>query len=169
VTELAPGTGYEVGPVRAERPELQFLFDYWQARRGDRVLPSRADLNIRDLKAQLGWVSMLDVLPAENDFRYRLIGTRVVAYFAADPTGRTVTEAFSPVPAAGAMVLTLLRMVAAQRVVIRTWGNLAWMGNDFEDFESLFLPFSDDGETVNMIMNPFVFDSRSNYLSRQAL
>jgi len=129
-------------------------------------MPSRGDLIVRELKDHLGWFSLLDVLPEADDFRYRLVGTRVAAYFRADGTGKTVTEVFAPVPAAREMMLALLRSVARQGIVVRTWGNLAWMGNDFEDFESLFLPFSDDGATVNMIMNPFVFD-RAQILSRR--
>lgn len=158
MVELAPGTGYQVNPARVERPELQYLFDYWNDKRRGRAMPSRADFALRELKPQLGWLSLLDVLPEGNDFRYRLVGTRIARYFRSDTTGKTVTEAFAPVPAAREIMLALLRSVASQASVVRTWGNLGWMGNNFEDFESLFLPLSDDGVTVNMIMNPFVFD-----------
>jgi hypothetical protein len=158
LVQLAPGTGYEVNPAGVQRPELRFLFDYWNDKRRDRPMPSRADLALRELKTQLAWLTLLDVPPEGTDFRYRLIGTRVARYFRNDSTGKTVTEAFATVPAAREMMLVLLGTVATQAVVVRTWGNLAWMGNDFEDFESLFLPFSDDGATVNMIMNPFVYD-----------
>jgi hypothetical protein len=158
LVELAPGTGYETSPAIAKRPELQFLLDYWQAKRGERAMPSRADISIRELKAQLCWISLIDVLPDKDDFRYRLVGTRIVQYFHSDTTGKTVTEAFGSAPEAGVMMLGMLRNVASNRIVVRSFGNLAWMGNDFEDFESLFLPFSDDGTTVNMIMNPFVYD-----------
>jgi len=158
LVELAPGTGYETNPASAKRPELQFLLDYWQAKRGDRAMPSRADISIRELKAQLCWICLLDVLPGADDFRYRLIGTRIVQYFRSDTTGKTVSEAFAAVPEAGAMMLGMLRNVARDRQVVRSFGNLAWMGNDFQDFESLFLPFSDDGTSVTMIMNPFVYE-----------
>jgi hypothetical protein len=165
LAELAPNTGYEINPARAQRPELQFLYEYWQSKRAGRVMPPRAELKIRELKAHLGWISLIDVLP--DDFRYRLIGTRITAYFRTDTTGQTVTETFARVPKAGAMMLALLKAVASQGIAIRTYGNLSWMGNDLEDFESLFLPFSDDGKTVNMIMNPFVFDQARVYLNRQ--
>jgi hypothetical protein len=158
LVELAPGTGYETEPAHVTRPELRFILDYWQAKRGTRAMPSRADIALRELKGQLGWISLIDVLPGGDDFRYRLIGTRIMQYFKSDTTGKTVSESFAPVPEAGAMMLALLRSIVKNRFVIRSFGNLAWMGNDFEDFESLFLPFSDDGESVTMIMNPFVYD-----------
>jgi hypothetical protein len=159
LVELAPGTGYETNPANVKRPELQFILDHWNAIRGERAMPSRADIVLRDLKAQLGWISLIDVLPDTDDFRYRLIGTRIIRYFRGDTTGKTVTESFVLVPEAGAMMLALLRSVVQNRLVVRSFGNLAWMGNDFEDFESLFLPFSDDGTAVTMIMNPFVYDT----------
>jgi hypothetical protein len=47
------------------------------------------------LREHLGWVIMVEVLPGEADFRYRLIGTLVTQYFLADSTGKTVSEAFA--------------------------------------------------------------------------
>jgi hypothetical protein len=165
LAELAPGTGFEVAPAHAERAELQFLYEYWQAKRGARVMPARADLNVRDLKEHLGWVSLIDVLP-DGEFRYRLIGTRINAYFRMEATGKTVPDAFARTPAASAMMIALLGQVVAQKIAVRTYGTLAWMDRDLEDFESLFLPFSDDGENVNMIMNPFVYDHHRVNMNR---
>ncbi len=149
----------EIGPCRADHPSLQALFDYWLSKRRGRPMPSRADLVVSEIKEHLGWISLLEVLPAEQDFRYRLIGTRVTTYFSADTTGQTVREAFSQVPEARDIMLAMLHQVVQSRIPIRTYGDLAWVGRELEDFESLFLPLSDDGEIVTGIMNPFVFDS----------
>jgi hypothetical protein len=166
--ELHPGTGFEINPQSCGHPDLEFVYAYWQKLRNGRPMPSRADLVIRDLTKQLGWLSLLDVLPEADDFRYRLIGTKITLYFGADTTGKTVTETFAANPGAGALVTRILQQVVRDKVTIRTYGDLSWLGRGLEDFESLFLPFSDDGTTVNMILNPFTFDVRRVRLNRQS-
>ena len=167
MVELRQGTGMEVAPQRANHPALQALFEYWLSKRRGRTMPSRADLVLSEIKPHLAWMSLLEVLPGAADFRYRLIGTRITLYFAADTTGKTVSESYAETPEARDIMLALLRQVVDTKTPIRTYGNLAWLGRGLEDFESLFLPLSDDGETVHGIMNPFVFDHSSVYLNRR--
>ncbi|HTW34593.1 MAG TPA: PAS domain-containing protein [Rhizomicrobium sp.] len=167
--ELHSGTGFEIDPQRCGHPELAFVHAYWQKARNGRLMPSRADLVIRDLKKQLGWLCLLDVLPDTRDFRYRLIGTKITLYFGTDTTGKTVTETFAANPDAGAIMTRILQQVVRDKVVIRTYGDLSWLGRGLEDFESLFLPFSDDGTTVSMVLNPFTFDERRVQLNRTPL
>ena len=42
----------------------------------------------------------------------------------------------------------------------RRWriGAADWIGKAFLDFESLYLPLSDDGETVNMVLGAVTFE-----------
>jgi hypothetical protein len=161
------GMGMEIGPQCAYHSSLQAIYEHWLSKRRGRQMPARGDLIIAELKQHLGWISLLDVLPGEDDFRYRLVGTRITLYFSADATGKTVREAFRLAPEAQEIMVALLRQTVQTKTPIRTFGSLAWLGRDLEDFESLFLPLSDDGKTVNCIMNPFVFDQSRVYLNRQ--
>jgi hypothetical protein len=43
-------------------------------------------------------------------------------------------------------------------MVVHVFGKNDWMGQGYEEFESLYLPLSDDGMVCNVILTAFVFD-----------
>lgn len=149
----------EVSPVHLAHPTLAAIKAYWDAKRGDRPMPSRADISPSDLKEHLGWICMLDALPDYADFRYRLVGTKVTRYFRVESTGKTISEAFS-LFGEGAVkgVLAIHRKVARDRVPLRAHGDAGWLGAAHQNFDALYLPLSNDGVSCNMILNAFTFD-----------
>ena len=153
------GVGAEVDPQNIEQPILRFLKEYWDKKRGARAMPSRADIKPSEMKEYLGWVILVDVLPGYDDFRYRTIGSRVSQYFLADSTGRTIREAFAAY-GEGAVnaVVAVHRKAARDRVALRSYGGAGWLDRSFLDFDAIFLPLSDDGETANMVLSAFTFD-----------
>ena len=158
----------EENPSHFVHPTCVFLRSYWESKRGNRAMPSRADISPSQLKEHLGWVMILEALPGQRDFRYRLIGTLVTQYFSSDSTGRTVMEAFEPSGEAVARsVNSVFRKVARDRVVMRTAGDAGWLAEGMEEFEAIYLPLSDDGETVTHILHAFVCDRDRMLLSRQ--
>lgn len=158
----------EVNPAVLENPTLAFLRDHWNAKRGTRAMPSRADIKPSELRDHLGWVIIVDVLPDLSDFRYKLIGTLVAQYWLADNTGKTVSEAFGTMsPGAVKGVQAMFRKCARDRVVVRSWGSAGWIARGFEEFECICLPLSDDGETVNQILHAFVFDRPEVLMARE--
>lgn len=149
----------EIDPQNLQHPVLAFLKHYWDARRGARKMPARAEIKPADMKEHLGWVILLDALPGFSDFRYRTIGTRVTQYFLADSTGKTLTEAFGGYGQAAVNgVLAVHRKAAQDQVAVRAYGGAGWLGRSFLDFDALFLPLSDDGVSANMILSAFTFD-----------
>jgi hypothetical protein len=161
------GVGTEINPEHLAHPTLMAVRDYWDVKRGDRAMPARADLHPSELRDYLGWMTMLEVIPDLPDYRYRLIGGLITQYFLGDATGKTVTEAFAPAGegAIKGMKAVLGKTVQA-RVPIRCFGEAGWLAPGFEEFETLFLPLSDDGEQVNMILNAFVFDKPTVMMAR---
>jgi hypothetical protein len=158
----------QINPAQFEHPTCVFLRAYWERKRGDRAMPSRADISPAQLKEHLGWVMILEVLPGARDFRYRLIGTLVTQYFSADGTGRTVMEAFEPNGEAVAKsVNSVFRKVARDKVVMRTAGDANWLAEGMEEFEAIYLPLSDDGQSVTHILHAFVCDRDRMLLARQ--
>jgi len=153
------GIHNEIDPPTLQHPVLAFLKNYWDVQRGARKMPTRADIKPADMKEHLGWIILLDVLPDFSDFRYRTIGTRVTQYFLADSTGKTLSEAFGSYGEAAVNgVLAVHRKAAQDQVVVRAYGGAGWLGRAFLDFDSLFLPLSDDGVTANMVLSAFTFD-----------
>lgn len=154
------GVFAEIDPQVLDHPVLRFFKDYWDLKRDGRLMPSRADLRPSEMKEHLGWVILVDVLPDFTDFRYRTIGTRVSQYFFSDDTGKTVSEAFGRYgEAAARSAVAVFAKTARDRVPVRSYGDAGWIGRAFLDFDALYLPLSDDGETANMVLCAFTFDA----------
>ena len=163
-----PNVKFEVNPRTLKHPTLAFLREYWERKRGHRTMPSRANIKPVELKEHLPWIVMVDVLPGAADFRYRLIGTLVTEYFGTDATGKTVTEAWARQGEEGVQGnLAIFRHVAENRMPFHLYGESGWNTIGLEEFQCLYLPLSDDGENVNVILHAFVFDRRPVLLARQ--
>lgn len=164
------GISTEIDPHNLQNPALKFLKAYWDAKRGARAMPARADISPADMKEHLGWIVLLDALPGFSDFRFRTIGTRVTQYFLADSTGKTLSEAFGAYgPEIVGGVLAVHRRAAQDKVVVRAYGGAGWLGRSFLDFDALFLPLSDDGVTTNMVLGAFTFDVSQLLQSRATM
>jgi hypothetical protein len=155
----------EVDPQVLEDPTIAAVHAYWDNKREGRLMPSRADINPVEMREHLGWIMMIEVPADMEDFRYRLIGTKVARYFVHNSTGMTVSEAFAPYgPGAVKGVQAVYRKAARERVPVRAHGKANWLTNQqtseqgHPHFDSLYLPLSDDGQTCNMLMAVFTFD-----------
>ena len=168
MTDRLQSVGSEINPVKLDHPTLQFLRSYWDVKRGERLMPSRNDIKPSELREHLGWVNMAEVLPGMEDFRFRLVGTLVTQYFLRDSTGKTISEAFAP-GGEGAVkgVKAIFRKTARDRVAMRVFGDAGWIASGYEQFDSIYLPLSDDGETCNLVLNAFVFDRPRVLMARE--
>jgi hypothetical protein len=153
------GVFTEINPPRLADPMLSFFKNYWDGKRGGRTMPARADIKPAEMKQYLPWVVMVDVQPGFTDFRYRMVGTRVTEYLAPQATGKLISEVFA---AHGDTVqramLAPYRKSARDVVVVHAWGAADWLGRAFLDFETLYLPLSNDGLTANMVLAAIKFE-----------
>ncbi len=159
--------GPDIAPAHLAHPALAFIHAYWDRKRGTRAMRERAAMVPSELREHLAWIVMTDVLPDFSDFRYRLVGTLVNKYFYNDVTGKTLRAAFAHAPeAVTKAALSLHRKCARDKVAVLVSGSSDWMEGGYEEFISLYLPLSDDGETCNVVLNVFVFDRDKVLLSR---
>lgn len=100
-SSIVPGAGYRIEEIAlsalARHHPIVRLETYWQRMRGDRALPSRADLDPLDIERDLlPWLFLLDVLRTDAglDYHYRLVGTGNVQLVGRDATGRRASELF---------------------------------------------------------------------------
>src|SRR5690349_16447326 len=75
-------------------PGLEPLFRYWERKRGSRRMPRRVDIDPAEMMPFLPAIMLVDVVPDDRRYVYRLVGTREVQARGRDPTGRVVGEAF---------------------------------------------------------------------------
>ena len=73
--------------------DLIRFYDYWVSLRGDRTMPARTDVEPLHIPPEfLPNLMLIDVLHAPRRYRYRLIGTQVVAASGEDRTGPDFRE-----------------------------------------------------------------------------
>jgi hypothetical protein len=130
-------------------PLLARLYAYWQAKRGGRPMPARADIDPLEMRFILGHVMLLDVLRAPQRFRVRLQGTEFLWWVGREMTGFTLDDA--PKTELGAFAARCLASVAETAVPYH------WIGRHELDgmlrrYEAIIMPLAGVGEIVDMLL-----------------
>lgn len=133
-----------------EMPSFRTLLDLWQAKRGDRRAPARADFDPKELLDLLPHLLLIDVHHDPPDFRYRLAGTRTRDIHGVELTGRSVLDI---VPGdQGRLVWNdlceMLERWEPQHVRLRFVNSRGQV----RAYQVLRLPLSQDGSRVDMVM-----------------
>ena len=130
-------------------PNSLVLYDYWSRCRGAHRMPARADIDPLDVPQLMRYLSLLDVLPTEPRFRYRLVGTGIVEYFGRDPTGWAVDEA-----AYGAATQDVVAFYAraASGIAVRALWSGRLTSKYSGRFETICLPLGKDHVTADMLL-----------------
>jgi hypothetical protein len=134
-------------------PDLRAMFNYWRSKRAGRSMPARADLDPAEIKTLLPSMVLVDVIydaAGKADFVYRLLGTHEVDVRGENPAGRRVADAyFGP---SLENVLGCYQAVVDSRVPYVDDDYYVRDGDDFADEANIFLPLSNDGERVSMVL-----------------
>ncbi len=133
--------------IRSER--LRRLFDYWESKRAARKLPARAALDPLDIPYVLANLALVDVLRDPLRFRFRLVGTEIVARDGTDLTGRTTDD--HPLPEYRALLRQSYSDVVASSVPA-VFRRQRLMDGKPRHYEVLYLPLAADGVTVDMLL-----------------
>jgi len=138
------------GRIGACHKNVQAMYDYWLAKRGTRTMPARADLEPAEIKKLLPMMVLVDVTADERRFVYRLVGTQEAAERGCDPTGKTVAEAFF----GGSLEETLscYEYVVRQRAPFCYRDPYEAPDGHIQNDDIVYLPLSDDGANVNMVL-----------------
>ena len=129
------------------------LYRYWLAKRADRSMPARRDLDPADIPALLPDMILVDKV--DGQFRYRLVGTAVEREFGHAATGTFVGSYLAAPEAAAAMRAAYERVFAAALPVVVTFDFKAKSGA-IHNISQLVLPLSDDGADVNMAVSTLI-------------
>jgi len=132
-------------------PSIREFHAYWESKRHGRRMPARADIDPSEIVSFLPNIILLDVASVEPlTLVYRLVGTREVTARGNDPTGRSVTEAFYG--RSLGEVLGNYRATIEGRTPVLDLDDKTSPHTRLSECGSLFLPLSDDGETVNKVL-----------------
>jgi hypothetical protein len=145
-------------PDISDNPRFQDLVAYWQAKRGQRALALRKDIDPLELQPHLGSLNIIECLPGLADFSYRLIGTKIAEAYGRDSTGKTVRQLYEAAdPEYCAFLLEVYRAVATQGVTARIRATLRPVHKQFRHADSLLLPLDGGDGTVRWLLNEVLF------------
>ena len=133
---------------------LAQLYSYWQSKRGDRLMPSRADINPVEMQAFLSHTMLIDVLADQGDnprFRLRLVGTHAVGAYGAEITGKYNDE-IDLGDQREKVIAACLESVYSKAPVFLSGSIVKQPENETITYERLGVPLSSNGESVDMIL-----------------
>lgn len=136
-------------PASAVRAHEE-LFAYWASRREGSRLPSRESIHPDHFKRHLPTISLIDVIPGQQDYRLRLAGTGLYNVYGREITGRNLGDVYNA--AAAAYWRAELDKVVQQRRPGAGVHNLSWRGAGHLSILWLRLPLASNGRDVDMIL-----------------
>jgi hypothetical protein len=139
-----------------KHPRLRQLYDYWDAKRGARSMPSRADLDPVEFRFVVGDVVMADVIEGDPPrFRISLHGTNLSERTNFDLTGKMLDE--MPAPEFRELSNRTFRRVAESKKPLHAVAERQLDGR-MQRYEVVLLPLSSDGETVDRLMLGMIYE-----------
>ena len=126
------------------------FYRYWRSKCvGDR-LPRRSAIDPVEIPRFLPQITIVEVVPDERRYVYRLVGTKEVQIRGRDPTGKSVLDGFFGPSLDDA--LGCYNTVVATRLPHYDDAPYVTPDGRFSVDETLFLPLSEDGENVSRIL-----------------
>ena len=141
--------------IKDER--LGRLYEYWLTRKGNRSFPARRDIDPLEFRYVLGWVMLVDVLHDPLRFRVRLHGSEMVQQAGYELTGKFLDEL--PDAEYRDYVIEQCRGLVSRSEPLVIHHNRVLDGR-LRRYEALWLPFSDDDRTVDMLLCALIYDKR---------
>jgi hypothetical protein len=136
-------------------PRLREAYAYWDAKRRNKLMPSRKDIDPVEIPRLLPYVILIDVVREPLDFRYRLMGTQACDIMRGDFTG----QLFSKIPGKKERALWQEYDALVSSKAPMYW-QTPYVGPErfLRNFENILLPLSNDGVNVTMIFTVISFE-----------
>ncbi|WP_340118927.1 PAS domain-containing protein [Pelagibius sp. 7325] len=135
---------------RLHAEALKFLYNYWRQLVRGRLVPSRADIDPGRIAAVLPHIGLFDVESNPRRYRIRLMGTRIVSWYGCDLTGRYLDEI--DFGTSDSFTFSVLDQVVDRCVPGYMSGEYTKQDGRVIRYERLYMPLSNDGATVNMVI-----------------
>jgi hypothetical protein len=120
------------------------LLNLWRTKAGDRKMPKRSDMTLRDLKGVLRHLLILERVDQNpSKFRFRLVGTGLTA-MAGELTGKTIEEVVPPEHLARWIECCDLVLEGGQP--LRFLGRVHLQGKEYLNAENLYVPLANDND-----------------------
>lgn len=131
-------------------PRLSELYHLWLTKCRDGQIPKRSDFDPGEMKSLLPFIFMVDRESESGDYRYRLLGTNEFNLRGYDATGLLVRDHCAAAVAQEA--LDNYDYVFNSKSILFDAAEANWDDNRRFSDQTLFLPTSSDGETVDIVI-----------------
>jgi hypothetical protein len=141
-------------------PLLGSALGYWNAKRGNRLMPNARDIDPTEIRRKtLPNLQLIDVIDGRERFRYRLIGTATVEAYGEDFTGRCPDEMFPP--DLRDFIHGIYRQVCTSKAPLFLSNRYVTSGGFELASERIYMPLAGDDAEVNRILGvlKFQYDS----------
>jgi hypothetical protein len=137
-------------------PKLRRLYEYWCEKRGDRKMPSRADLDPLDMTFIMGNMILVDVIDGSPlRFHIRLHGTNLVRRVGYEMTGKMLDE----LPQSEFLMLAQESFTRVATSAEPTAGKRDRVIDErFARYETVIMPLSSDGQRVERLLIGLIYD-----------
>lgn len=136
--------------------KVRLILQYWQDAFPGALLPGRQNIDPVQLKSLLGNIWLVDVQRNPLRFRYRVVGTRIVAYLGQDATGQWMDEV---IPHFRNTNTAQDLAIVADKGIPRWRRGTPSVRRDlyYKTVEQVSLPLASDGVHVDMIISLTLF------------
>lgn len=164
VSPFPDATSYETVALEDVRtPILRRGIDYWLAKRGNRLFPSRDDIKPREISNILTNMVLARVIDGGADFELRIVGDEVARAYRAPLGNRRLSEIAADLPKTATTWDTIYRRVAVSRTpfVIRVRVGMEAPEINYVEAEVACLPL---GRTDDAVDHLITFGRRTLFL-----
>lgn len=154
---------YEIFDLATDPSEFGAHADFvrtWASCRTNDNIPLKSQLGFEDFRGWWGWITLGEVLHAEDcAMRYRLWGTRVAELTCLEMTGKTMQEHYGDRVDAtnyNEIDLSFIRKLVQQPSIGRQSGPVDWDMPGYKQMSTLRLPLSRDGQSVDYLISAVV-------------
>jgi len=131
------------------------IYAYWQAKRGSRRMPSRADIDPTEIPRLLPNLLISEFVPVGGRWRYRLAGTAITSAFGRNPTGRFIEDLTTG--DYRAFIERIHRIVREEQRALFCASEYTGARDLRISAKRLLLPLTTDGRNVDQIISLLVF------------
>ena len=149
-----------------KHPSVRELFDYWNARRGRRPVPERAEIEPGEIRRVLADTFILSFEPGAGH-PFRIAGTRVCALFSRELKGESFLDLWSIESRSD--IRDLLKIVADELVGVVASASAANAAGGSLGLELVLLPLSHHGRTDARFLGALAPSAQPAWLGTSAL
>ena len=128
------------------------MLNYWNAKRGDRLMPSPDDLRPAEFARIMPHLILLQVDHDPFDLSYRLFGEQVAISFGVNSGGRRVLDAYPERPNLCRELFRFYSYIAMERRPFAAAGTMEIADGKTVGTEGVYMPLSRDGKRTDRIL-----------------